>query len=166
MYGYQTYQNVCTVGEKYIECSAFNRKHWSIHKNRKWLTWDRWNYIFVQKWLGRGLYNWPQNRLLWWGRGSERPATHTQQRLAQVPPFPAPVSCPLINWLLALAITRYCSMLACRVGCIGIIMHIGSMELPSDGQRSRSSYFLTCLFITVAENNCNNELTGNVHCQC
>ena len=32
-----------------------------------------------------GVYNWPQNRL-YWGRGSERPAVHTQQTLTQVPP--------------------------------------------------------------------------------
>ena len=32
---------------------------------------------------------WPQNRL-WWGRGYERPAAHTQQKLTQVPP-PLPV---------------------------------------------------------------------------
>ena len=31
----------------------------------------------------------PQNRLKW-GRGSERPAAHTQQKLTQVPPRPPP----------------------------------------------------------------------------
>ena len=31
------------------------------------------------------MYNWPQNSLLW-GRGSERPAAHTQQKLTQVNP--------------------------------------------------------------------------------
>ena len=36
-----------------------------------------------------GVYNWPQNRLKW-GRGSERPAAHTQQKLTQVPPPPPP----------------------------------------------------------------------------
>ena len=34
---------------------------------------------------------WPQNRLKW-GRGSERPAAHTQQKLTQVlPPPPLPL---------------------------------------------------------------------------
>ena len=32
-----------------------------------------------------GVYNWPQN-ILQWGRGSERPATHTQQKWTQIPP--------------------------------------------------------------------------------
>ena len=29
--------------------------HGSIHKNRKWLSWDCENYIFAQKWLRWGL---------------------------------------------------------------------------------------------------------------
>ena len=29
-------------------------KNGSIHKNRKWLSWDRENYIFAQKWLSWG----------------------------------------------------------------------------------------------------------------
>ena len=32
-----------------------------------------------------GVYNWSQNRL-WWGRGSERPVAHTQQKLPKYPP--------------------------------------------------------------------------------
>ena len=35
---------------------SFNLKNGSIHKNRKWLTWDRENYIFAQKWPRWGLY--------------------------------------------------------------------------------------------------------------
>ena len=34
-----------------VKCSSFNPKNGSIHKNRKWLSWDRENYIFAQKWL-------------------------------------------------------------------------------------------------------------------
>ena len=38
-----------------VKCSSFNLKNGSIHKNRKWLSWDRENYIFAQKWLRWGL---------------------------------------------------------------------------------------------------------------
>ena len=48
------------------------------------------NCFFFPKWLRLGLYKshgswsiiWPRHKL--WGRGSERPAAHTQQKLAQV----------------------------------------------------------------------------------
>ena len=31
-----------------VKCSSFNIKNGSIHKNRKWLSWDCENYIFAQ----------------------------------------------------------------------------------------------------------------------
>ena len=78
------------------------------------------------------------------------------------PPPPRPGS-QYRALLLALAITRYCSMLARRVRCIGIIV-----SAPCNCKQTASVKvisFLICLFITVAENNCIIELTGNVHCQ-
>ena len=56
--------------------------------NRKWLSWDRKNYIF-QKVTKMGSIIGQKNRLKW-GGGSERPAAHTQQTLTQVPTPPPP----------------------------------------------------------------------------
>ena len=38
-----------------VKCSSFSPKNGSIHKNRKWLSGDRENYTFSQKWLRWGL---------------------------------------------------------------------------------------------------------------
>ena len=42
-----------------VKCSSsvllFNLTNGSIHKNRKWPSWDRENYIFAKKWLRWGL---------------------------------------------------------------------------------------------------------------
>ena len=78
----------CLHCRRKVKCSSFNLKHGSIHKNRKWLSWDRGNYIFAQRWRGWGLQLATEYRLLQWGRGSERPAAHTQQKLTQVSPPP------------------------------------------------------------------------------
>ena len=69
--------------QKCLYC-RWKLKNGSIHKNRTWLSWGRENYnnIFAQS-DKDGVFNWPQNRL-YWGRGAERPAAHTQQKLTQV----------------------------------------------------------------------------------
>ena len=56
--------------------------------NRKWKSWDCKNYFFP-KVTKMGSIIWPHNRLLW-GRGSERPTAHIQQKLTQVPSPPPP----------------------------------------------------------------------------
>ena len=55
----------------------------SRYINRKLLSWDRENYIFPKVTKMGSILIWLQNRL-WWGRGTERPAAHTQQKLTQV----------------------------------------------------------------------------------
>ena len=53
--GYQTYRDVCTVGENESVLYSVKKKkkekkkERAIHKNRKWLSRDRKNYIFAQK---------------------------------------------------------------------------------------------------------------------
>ena len=41
-----------------VKCSSFNQKNGSIHTNRKWVSWDRENYILTQKWQRSGLGFW------------------------------------------------------------------------------------------------------------
>ena len=40
------------------------------------------------RWDKDGVYNWPQ-----YSRGSEKPAAHTQQKIAHVPPFQHILEC-------------------------------------------------------------------------
>ena len=54
--------------------------------NRKWLSWDRENYIF-QKVTNMGSII--GQKIDYNGRGSKRPAAHTQQTLTQVLPPPS-----------------------------------------------------------------------------
>ena len=52
-----------------------------------WLRWGLYLELFAKKWLRWGLYlaiKWNIN-ILKWGRGSEVPAAHTQQKLTQFP---------------------------------------------------------------------------------
>ena len=39
----------CLYCKWIVKCSSFNLKNRSIHKNRKWLSWDCENYTFAQK---------------------------------------------------------------------------------------------------------------------
>ena len=41
----------CLSVGKNFKCSSFRLKNGSTHKKRKWLSWDRKNYIFAQKLL-------------------------------------------------------------------------------------------------------------------
>ena len=54
----------CLHCRRKVKCSLFNLKHGSIHKNRKWLSWDRENYIFAQRCRGWGLQLATEYRLL------------------------------------------------------------------------------------------------------
>ena len=59
-----------------------------IKKNKKWLSWDRKNYIFAQMWRRRG-HNWPQNSH-YNGVGALRGQRHTvPNKLNPLPPPPS-----------------------------------------------------------------------------
>ena len=45
----------CLYSRWKVKFCSFSLKDGSIHKHREWLTWDRKNYIFAQKWLRLGL---------------------------------------------------------------------------------------------------------------
>ena len=40
----------CLYGRWKVKCSSVHVKIGSIHKYRKWLSWDGENYIFAQQW--------------------------------------------------------------------------------------------------------------------
>ena len=83
-----------------VKCSSFNPKNRSIHKIRKWLSWDPENYIFAQKWL-----RCMASIIV---RGSERPAAHTQQKFTQVPPRGVFIRCS--HWILKRTLVAFLSI--------------------------------------------------------
>ena len=86
--------------------------------------------------ISYGLYNWPHNRLLG-GRGSKRPAAHTQQKLPLVPPVPAASN---VTWHCSFPITFL--LLLLLLFCLVVIVQSINQSiiyLPTLSSRSTSA---------------------------
>ena len=73
-----------------VKCSSFSLKNGLIHKNRKWLSSDRQNYIFAQKWLRMGSII--GHRMDYNGVGAMRDQWHIPSK--NFPNYPLPPPAP------------------------------------------------------------------------